>query len=389
MNQSHLSRHMLAVVVTTIFASGGCGPSGVGPVGRTPAVPSGAGVVAVPPNSASAAPARAPVAPLAGPMVPKEYQGLPLEAQQAIAASNARLAESKAAYEKTKVALDALSAQLAAEAESDRDPTPAEREEDRRLHPAGQIWLTLSNLKVVKGELDDLVISVDYRLVCGSPRKFGFYGFRIYVLEPHETAPHGTKITDSTKLHERFVTIADKESGTLTQRLFGNVQDISADRLVVVLVRGIQNKGSLADRQLSGFLTTGTPSTDPNPPPLPATLVGAEAQGKLVVLAPFPKTVRRPFIADLDFDVEFQTQFNEFPKGSYQLVITPAEGRKVIFDISRDVLYVEPYTKGMMRLEGGPVLPSQAPTRPFRFHVERQVESADEWVVVSNVISYE
>ncbi|MBC7852802.1 MAG: hypothetical protein IAF94_05145 [Pirellulaceae bacterium] len=384
MNQSHLSRHMLAVVVTTILASGGCGPSGVQPVGQTPAAPSSAGVVAVRPNIASAAPASTPSVPDAGPIVPKEYQGLPLEARQAIAASNARPAESKAAYEKTKVALDALSAQLAAEAESDRDPTPAEREEDRRLHPAGQIWLTLSNLKVVKGELDDLVISVDYRLVCGSPLKFGFYGFRIYVLDPNET-----KITDSTKLHERFVTIADKETGTLTQRLLGNVQDVSADRLVVVLVRGIQNKGRLADRQLSGFLTARTSSTDPNPPPLPAALVGAEAQGKFVVLAPFTNTVRRPLITDLDFDVEFQTQFNEFPKGRYQLVMTPAEGGKVIFDITRDVLYVEPYTKGMMRLEGGPVLPSQAPARPFRFHVERQVESGDEWVAVSNVISYE
>lgn len=375
MKKLHLMRAIFAAAIATTTACG-CGTNGVGPVAPAP---SGAGLVAVQPNAPAAAPPGAVAAPNAPP-------ALPLEAQQAIAASQARLAESKAAAAKIQIALDAMKAELAASADAadaERDPTPEERAEDRRLHPASQVWLTLSNLKVVRGELDDVVISVDYRLVCGSPRKFGFYAFRIYVLEPHEM-----KITDSTKLHEQFVKLADQESGTLTQRIFGNTQSISTDRVVAVLVRGIQKEGNLADRQLSGFLTAKTPSTDPNPPPLPAAfLVGSEAEGKLVVLAPFRNAVRRPLITDLDFDIEFQTQFNEFPGGSYRLVMTPSGGRKVIFDVGRDIFYVEPYTKGLLRLEGGPVLPSESPARPYRFHVERQAESGDEWAVVSNVIS--
>lgn len=383
MNQASLLSLASLLMAAILLAVGGCGANGLGPLVQPPAKSSEAGVVAVRPNAPSATPTNGASAEKSS---TNPYQNLPLEVQQEIqqkiAANAARAEQARAEMEKAKAALDALKAEQAARVDLDRPITPEESAEDRRLHPPSQIWLTLSNLKVSKGDLYDMVVTMDYRLVCGSPRKYGFYSLYVYVLEPHEK-----KVTEDTKRSEQSVPLADKPNGSLTLRIPGVFQELPADRIVAVLVRPSIYRESLANRQISGFLTTRASTSDPNPPPLLSALVGAEAQGKPVVLAPFQERVRKPFVSELDFDIPFQIYQVPDVSASYRISMTSADRQKVTFDIGRELSTIEPFTNGMLRLNGGPVLPSEAPVRPYRFQVERQARSGDEWEVVSNVIT--
>ena len=102
-----------------------------------------------------------------------------------------------------------------------RIPLPEELAEDRKRHPASQIWLTLSNLSITKGELDEPVVNFDYRLVCGSPRKFATYRLMVYVLGPNEQ-----QISETTKVYDRFLDLEDKEGGKIQHRLLGVIEPI-------------------------------------------------------------------------------------------------------------------------------------------------------------------
>jgi hypothetical protein len=301
------------------------------------------------------------------------------------AAAKARAEKSKAENERIQAAVARMRAELREEmAELDKTPTPEELAEDRKRHPASQIWLTLSNLSITKGELDEPILSVDYRLVRGSPRKYGTYRLMVYVLAPGEQ-----NISETTKVFERFLDLADKEGGNIKHRLLGSIEPIDPKRVAVVVLRGIEGFRDLANRQLSGFLTSEVATSDPSPPKLLADEIGPEAKGKLFVLKAPPRGSRQPLYTELDVVLEFQVQAADNVLESCHLVVEDANRKKFTFDVGYITRDAEPYTRCLMKVQDGPFLPTQGPSPPFSAHLERQENSGGEWETVSNTVTFQ
>jgi hypothetical protein len=399
---------LIAGLACSLSSLSGCGASSFTPAQQQPAASGGpAGVVAVPAQAQpiKLAPAQ-PVAPMPPPAgltgsadsaPPPNFDELlrqgklsPAEIERyRPAVAKAQAEKSKAESDRLQAALAKMQAELAEQLaalqkQMENEPTPEELAEDRKRHPASQIWLTLSNLSITKGELEEPVVSFDYRLVCGSPRKHGTYRLMVYVLGPNEQ-----QISETTKVYDRFLDLENKEGGKIQHRLLGVIEPIDPKRVAVVVLRGIEGFRNLQNRQLSGFLTTDVASSDPTPPKLPADEIGPEAKGKLFVIKVPPRGTRPPLYTDLDVVLEFQVQAPDKVLGSCHLVVEDANRKKFTFDVEYLTDVAEPYTRCRMRVQDGPFEPSQAPSPPFRAHLERQDTSSNEWETASNTVTFE
>ena len=274
-----------------------------------------------------------------------------------------------------------LAEQMAALTET---PSAEQLAEDRKRHPASQIWLTLSNLTITKGDFEEPVVYFDYRLVCGSPRKHGLIRLMVYVLGPNEQ-----QISETTKVFDRFLDLENKEGGKIQHRLLGVIEPIDPKRVAVVVLRGIEGFRNLQNRQLSGFLTTDVASSDPTPPKLPADEIGPEAKGKLFVIKVPPRGTRPPLYTELDVVLEFQVQAPDKVLGRATWSWRTPTVKKFAFDVEYLTDVAEPYTRCRMRVQDGPFEPSQAPSPPFRAHLERQENSGDPWETVSNTATFQ
>lgn len=399
---------LIAGFACSLSSLSGCGSNSFLPAQQQPAASGGAvGVVAIPAQAqpVKLAPAQ-PGSPMPQPagltnstdsVPPPNFDELvrqgklsPAEIERYRPAAMAQAqAKSKAENERVQAAVAKLQAELAEQMDAlkkqmENPPTPEELAEDRKRHPASQIWLTLSNLTITKGDLEEPVVSFDYRLVCGSPRKHGTYRLMVYVLGPNEQ-----QISETTKVFDRFLDLENKEGGKIQHRLFGAIEPIDPKRVAVVVLRGIEGFRDLQNRQLSGFLTTDVASSDPNPPKLPADEIGPEAKGKLFVIKVPPRGTRPPLYTDLDVVLEFQVQAPDKVLGSCHLVVEDANRKKFTFDVEYLTNVAEPYTRCRMRVQDGPFEPSQAPSPPFRAHLERQENSGDRWETVSNTVTFQ
>lgn len=387
----------------------GCGSNSFGPAQQQPPAASGgmAGVTAIPAQAVPVQPVPAqPGPPMPPPATltdstdsvpPPNFDELlrqgklsPAEIERYRPAANAQAqAKLKAESDRVQAAVAKMQAELAEQLaalkkQMEQDVTPEELAEDRKRHPASQIWLTLSNLTITKGDLEEPVVSFDYRLVCGSPRKFATYRLMVYVLGPGEQ-----QISETTKVYDRFLDLEDKEGGKIQHRLLGAIEPIDPKRVAVVVLRGIEGFRDLQNRQLSGFLTTDVASSDPNPPKLPADEIGPEAKGKLFVLKAPPPGTRPPLHTDLDVVLEFQVQAPDKVLGSCHLVVEDANRKRFTFDVEYLTDVAEPYTRCRMRVQDGPFLPTQGPSPPFSAHLERQENSGDPWETVSNTVTFQ